>query len=150
MTGVNMVHVPYKGLAPAIGDLLGGQIQVVFADVGLVSSHIQGGKLRGLAITSAARLATLPDLPTVAESGVAGYSAGTWYGVLAPAATPPAVVSRLSEELRKVVALPEIRAAFASQGVAPAGNTPEQFAAFLREEYAKWGKLIRDAGIKAE
>ena len=150
LAGVNMVHVPYKGLGPAITDLLGGQIQVVFADVGLVTSHIQGGKLKGLAITSAARLSTLPDLPTVAESGVPGYSAGTWYGVLAPAATPAPVVSRLSEELRKVLALPEIRASFASQGVEPAGNTPEQFSAFLRDEHAKWGKVIRDAGIKAE
>ena len=148
--GVNMVHVPYKGLGPAITDLLGGQIQAVFADVGLVSAHIQGGKLKGLAITSASRLPTLPDLPTVAESGIPGYAAGTWYGVLAPAGTPPAIVSRLSEELRKVLALPEVRASFASQGVSPAGNTPEQFSAFLRDEHAKWGKVIRDAGIKSE
>ena len=148
--GVDMLHVPYKGLGPALTDLLGGQIQIVFADVGLVTANLKAGKLRGLAITSAARSAVLPELPTVAEAGVPGYAAGTWYGVFAPAGTPAPVVTRLSEEIRKVLALPEIRNALQAQGVEAAGNTPEQYAAFVREEYNKWGKVIRDANIKAE
>ncbi len=148
--GVDMLHVPYKGLGPALTDLLGGQIQVVFADVGLVTANLKAGKLRGLAITSATRSAVLPDMPTVAEAGVPGYAAGTWYGVFAPAGTPAPIVARLSEEIRKVLALPEIRNALQAQGVEAAGNTPEQYAAFLRDEYNKWGKVIRDANIKAE
>ena len=150
MAGVNLLHVPYKGLGPAITDLLGGQIQVVFADVGLVTSHLKAGKLRGLAITSATRSTVLPDLPTVAEAGVPGYSASTWYGLFAPAGTPAAIVNRLSEETRKALALPEIRAALAAQGAEAAGNTPEQYAAFVREEYAKWGRVIAEAGIRVE
>jgi tripartite-type tricarboxylate transporter receptor subunit TctC len=150
MTGVNMVHVPYKGLAPALTDLIGGQIQVVFADVGLVKGHIAGGKLKGLAVTSAARTAAIPELPTVAEAGVPGYAAGTWYGILAPAGTPADIVSRISAEARKALALAEVKAAFVAQGMETAGDTPAQFAGYMREEYAKWGKVIRDAGIKAQ
>ena len=150
MAGIDMVHVPYKGLGPAITDLIGGQIQVVFADVGLVSGHIKGGKLKGLAVSGSGRSSTMPELPTVAEAGVSGYSAGTWYGILAPAGTPPEIVSRLSDEVRKVLASPAIQASFASQGVEPAGNSPAAFTAFMRDEYAKWGKVIREAGIKPE
>jgi tripartite-type tricarboxylate transporter receptor subunit TctC len=150
MAGVNMLHVPYKGLGPAITDLLGGQIQVVFADVGLVTSYLKAGKLRGLAITSATRSTLLPELPTVTEAGVPGYAANTWYGVFAPAGTPSVIVNRLSEETRKVLAQPDVRAALVAQGAEASGNTPEQFAVFLREDYAKWGKVIRDAGIRLE
>ena len=148
--GVNLLHVPYKGLGPAITDLLGGQIQVVFADVGLVTAHLKAGRLRGLAITSGSRSSMLPDLPTVSESGVPGYVAGTWYGVFAPAGTPGAIVARLSEEVRRALALPEVRAALVAQGVEAAGNSPEQYAVFLREEHAKWGRVIAEAGIRAE
>ena len=148
--GVNLLHVPYKGLGPAITDLLGGQIQVVFADVGLVTAHLKAGRLRGLAITSGSRSSMLPDLPTVSESGVPGYAAGTWYGVFAPAGTPSGIVARLSEEVRRVLALPEVRAALVAQGVEAAGNSPEQYAVFLREEHAKWGRVIAEAGIRAE
>lgn len=150
MAGIDMVHVPYKGLGPAITDLIGGQIQVVFADVGLVTGHIKGGKLKGLAVSGSGRSSTMPELPTVAEAGVSGYSAGTWYGILAPAGTPADTVSRLSDEVRKVLASPAIQASFASQGVEPAGNSPAAFTAFMRDEYAKWGKVIREAGIKPE
>ena len=150
MTGVNMVHVPYKGLAPALTDLIGGQIQVVFADVGLVKGHIAGGKLKGLAVTSATRTAAMPELPTVAEAGVPGYAAGTWYGILVPAGTPPDIVARLSADTRRALAFAEVRASFVSQGMEPAASTPEQFSGYLRDEYAKWGKLIRDTGIKAQ
>jgi tripartite-type tricarboxylate transporter receptor subunit TctC len=148
--GVDMVHVPYKGLAPAITDLMGGQIQLLFADLGLVNPHLKSGKLRGLAITGSARSALAPDLPTVAEAGVPGYAAGTWYSLLAPAGTPGAIVGRLSEDTRKALAHPDVRAALVNQGNEPAGNTPAEAAAFLRDEHAKWGEVIRRAGIKLE
>ena len=150
MAGVNLLHVPYKGLGPAITDLLGGQINVIFADVGLVVAHLKAAKLRGLAITGNNRSAAVPDLPTVAEAGVPGYVAGTWYGLFAPAGTPPGIVARLSEETRKALSHHDVRASFAAQGVDPAGNSPEQFLAFVRDEHAKWGRVIREAGIKAE
>ena len=150
LTGTNLLHVPYKGLAPAITDLLGGQIQVMFADVGLVNAHLKAGKLRGLATTGAGRSTLLPDLPTVAEAGVPGYAGGTWYGLFAPAGTPAAIVTRLSEHTRNALALPEVRAALLALGVEGVGNTPEQFVAFVRDEHAKWGKVIREGGIRAE
>jgi len=150
MAGIDMTHVPYKGLAPALTDLIGGQIQVVFADVGLVKGHIAGGKLKGLAVTSAARTSALPDLPTVAESGVPDYAAGTWYAIFAPVGTPPDIVSRLSADTRKTLSLADIRTSFAGQGIEAAGGTPEQLAAFTRDEFAKWGKVVKEAGIKAE
>jgi tripartite-type tricarboxylate transporter receptor subunit TctC len=150
MTGVNMVHVAYKGLAPALTDLLGGQIQAVFADVALVKGNIAAGKLKGLAVTSATRSAAMPELPTVAESGVPGYAAGTWYGILAPAGTPADILARVGAEARKVLAQPEVKAAFVAQGMDPVGDTPAQFAGYMREESAKWGKVIREANIKAQ
>ena len=150
MTSTDMVHIAYKGLGPAITDLLGGQIHMMFADVGVVAPHLKSGKLRGLAISSATRSAVLPDLPTVAEAGVPGYAAGTWYGLFAPAGTPAPVVARISADLHKVLTLPEIRTALVGQGVEPAPMTPEQAGAFLREEHAKWGKVIRDAKIKLD
>jgi tripartite-type tricarboxylate transporter receptor subunit TctC len=150
MAGVNMVHVPYKGLAPAITDLMGGQIQLLFADVGLVNPHLKSGKLRGLAVTGTQRSALAPDLPTVSEAGVPGYAAGTWYSLLAPAGTPGPIIARLSEDTRKALASPEVRTALVNQGNEPAATTPAEAAAFLRDEHAKWGKVIRDAAIKLE
>ena len=148
--GTHFEHVPYKGLAPALTDLIGGQIQVVFADVGLVKGHIAGGKLKGLAVTSATRTSAMPELPTVAESGVPGYADGTWYGIFAPAGTPPEVAARLSAETRKALALGDLRASFTAQGIEAAGGTPEQFGSFIRDEFAKWGKVVKEAGIRAE
>ena len=150
MTGVNMVHVPYKGLGPAITDLLGGQIQVVFADVGLVQGHIAAGKLKGLGVTGAARSSSVPGMPTVAESGVPGYASGTWYGVLAPAGTAADIVARVNGAVRKALEDAEVKAAFAKQGIDAAGNTPAEFGAYMRAESDKWGKLVREAGIKAQ
>jgi tripartite-type tricarboxylate transporter receptor subunit TctC len=150
MAGVDMVHVAYKGLGPAITDLLGGQIQLMFTDVGVVLPHLKAGKLRGLAISGATRSSAVPELPTVAEAGVPGYAASTWYGIFAPAGTPAPVVARISAEAGKVVALPEISSALVAQGVEPSASTPGQFAAFVRDEHAKWGKVIRDAGIRLE
>ncbi len=150
MAGVDLVHVPYKGLAPAITDLLGGQIQAVFADVGLVRAQIGAGKLKGLAITSLQRADDLPNLPTVAESGLAGYESGTWYGVFAPAGTPPAVVERVSAALREVLASAAVRADFTQRGLLASASSPTEFGATVKGEFDKWGKLIRDAGIKGD
>ena len=150
IAGVQIVHVPYKGLAPAITDLLGGNVQVLFADVGLIAPHVKAGTLRALAVTGAQRIAALPDVPTMIEAGVPGYTAGTWYGVLAPANTPPAIVRRLNAEIGKALAAPELRGQFAEQSVSAAGGRPEDFAALIRQDYDKWGKVIREANIKAE
>jgi tripartite-type tricarboxylate transporter receptor subunit TctC len=150
LTGAQIVHVPYKGLAPAITDLLGGQVQVLFADVGLIAPHLKAGTLRALAVTGAQRTPSLPDLPTMQEAGVPGYTAGTWYGVLAPAGTPPAIVNRLNVEINKALAAPQLRAQFAEQSVSAAGGSPQDFAALIRADYDKWGKLIREQNIKAE
>jgi tripartite-type tricarboxylate transporter receptor subunit TctC len=150
ITGVKIVHVPYKGLAPAITDLLGGRVQVLFADVGLVASHVKGGTLRGLAVTSAQRSPALPDLPTMIEAGVPGYTAGSWYAVLAPAGTPASVVDRVNAELSKLVASADIRAQFEKQGLTPGGGKPADFGRLMRDDYDKWGKLIRETGIKVE
>jgi tripartite-type tricarboxylate transporter receptor subunit TctC len=150
MAGVDMVHVAYKGLGPAMTDLLGGQIQLMLADIGVVAPHLTAGKLRGLAITGRSRSPVFPAMPTVAEAGVPGYAAGTWYGIFAPAGTPAPIVAQLSREVGKSLALPEVGNALVAQGVEPAANTPEQFAEFTREEHAKWGGVIRAAGIKLD
>lgn len=150
MARVEMQHVAYKGLAPAITDLLGGQIQVLFADVGLVKPHLEAGKLRGLAVTGTSRSPLLPGMPTVAEAGLPGYAAGTWYALLAPVGTPAAIVARLSEETRSALADPAVKAALTKQGVEPAPTSPENAGAFLRDEHGKWGEVIRRAGIKLE
>ena len=147
---IDIVHVAYKGLAPAITDLLAEQLQILFADVGLVSQHIASGKLKGLAVTGRERSSVLPQLPTMIEAGVPGYQAGTWYGLFAPAGTPPAVLARLNAELQKIVALPEIRTQFAGQGIEPAGGAPEQLASLTRDDLARWGKLIKDANIQLQ
>jgi tripartite-type tricarboxylate transporter receptor subunit TctC len=150
MSGANIVHVPYKGLAPAITDLLGGQIQVLFADVGLVLPHIKAGKLKAIAVTGSRRSAALPDVPTMIEAGLPGYTAGTWYGILAPTGTAAPIVARLNAEVRKAVALPDVQSQFATQGVDPAPSTPEQFAGLIRDDFTKWSKLIKEVKIKAE
>jgi tripartite-type tricarboxylate transporter receptor subunit TctC len=150
MTGVNIVHVPYKGLAQAITDLLGAQIQVLFADVGLVLPHIKSGKLKAIAVTGRERSLTLPDVPTMMEAGLAGYQAGTWYGLLAPAGTPAPIITRLNAEVRKALALADVKSQFMAQAVDPAPTTPEQFAALIRDDFNKWSKLIKDADIKLQ
>lgn len=148
MAGVDIVHVPYKGLGPAITDLLSGQIQAAFADVGLVLAHIAAGSLRGIAVSGAARSASLADLPTIAEAGIAGYKAETWYGLLGPAGTPASVIERLNGEVAKALATPDIRAQFKTQGLDAAPLTPAQYRALIGDDLAKWAKLIREAKIR--
>ena len=150
MAGIKMVHVPYRGLGPAVADLLAGQIQVLFADVPLVVEHAKAGNLKALAITGTSRSSVMPDLPTVAEAGVPGYSAGTWYGVFLPARTSPEITTRLSNALRQVLAAPSVKAVMAKQGAEAVWDTPQEFTAFTEGESAKWGKLIHDLRIKVE
>ena len=150
MAGVNLVHVPYKGLAPAITDLIGGQIDISFADVGLVAGQINANKLRAIAVTGIKRSSLLPSVPTVAESGLPGYEAGTWYGVLVPRGTPAETVQRLNTEILKVLAMVDVRERFRTQGADPAGNTPGEFQDMLRGELAKWSKLVKAARIEIQ
>jgi tripartite-type tricarboxylate transporter receptor subunit TctC len=150
MAGVDLLHVPYKGTGQALTDLLAGQVDLLFAPSQTVIQHVRAGKLRALATTGARRTATLPDLPTVAESGLPGYEALGWFGVLAPAATPRAIVERLSADANRVLADPDVRSRMIALGADPRGNTPEEFARFIRDDQAKWAKLMREAGIKPE
>jgi tripartite-type tricarboxylate transporter receptor subunit TctC len=150
MAGADMVHVPYKGLAPALTDLLSGQVQLMFSSVVAILPHIKAGKLRALAVTGEKRLASLPDVPTVAESGFPGYEASSWYGILAPAGTPREIVTRLNAEFTRALEQPEVRKTLLADGADPVGGTPESFAAFIRSEKGRMGKLIRDAKIRME
>ena len=150
MAGVDMVHVPYKGLSPALTDLLSGQVQLMFSSVVAILPHIKAGKLRGLATTGAKRLASLPELPTLAESGLPGYEASSWYGILAPAGTPRDIVMKLNAELSKALEQPEVKGSLLAEGAEPAGGSPEAFAAHIRAEKERLGKLIRDAKIRLE
>ena len=150
IAGVDLLHVPYKGTGQAVTDLLAGQIDIMFAPAQTVMGHVQAGKLRALAVTSAKRAATLPELPTAAEAGVPGYEAVGWFGLLAPAATPRDLVARLSVDANKALADPEVRQKMLALGAEPSGNTPEQFASYIRGDQAKWSKLIKERGITTE
>ncbi|TMH44751.1 MAG: tripartite tricarboxylate transporter substrate binding protein [Betaproteobacteria bacterium] len=150
LAGAEIVHVPYKGAGPAMVDVLSGQVQLYFATMPAAMPHVKSGKLAPVAVTSARRSHALPGLATIAESGVPGYEASTWYGALAPAHTPPAVIARLHAEIAKILADPALRARLADQGFEPVGNSPEEFGAYIKSEITKWGKAIRDAGIRPE
>jgi tripartite-type tricarboxylate transporter receptor subunit TctC len=147
MAGVEMLHVPYKGTGQAVTDLLGGQIDVMFAPAETVMGHVKNGKLRALAVTSAQRFAVLPDLPTVAESGVPGYSAVGWFGLFAPVATPKDVVQKISADANKVLNDPAVKQRMIAAGAEPSPDTPEQFARFVKSEMDKWSKLMKERGI---
>jgi tripartite-type tricarboxylate transporter receptor subunit TctC len=150
MAGVDMVHVPYKGLSPALTDLLAGEVQLMFSSVVAILPHIKAGKVRALAVTGAKRMPSLPELPTIAESGFPGYEASSWYGILAPAGTPREIVAKLNAELSRALEQPEVRASLLAEGAEPAGGSPERFAAHIRSEKERLGKLIRDAKIRLE
>ena len=150
MAGVDLLHVPYKGTGQALTDLLAGHVNLMFAPSQTVMPYVHAGKLKALAVTGARRSETLPDLPTVAESGLPGYEAVGWFGLLAPAATPKATVARASADVNRVLAMSDVREKMLGLGADPAGNTPEEFARFIREDQAKWSKLMKEAGIKAE
>jgi tripartite-type tricarboxylate transporter receptor subunit TctC len=150
MTGTRMTHVPYKGSGPAVADLVGGHIQLSFASAIPAMPQIQSGRLRALATTGAKRLAVLPDLPTIAEAGVTGYESSTWTAMAAPARTPQPVIERLNKEVNGVLLLPDIQEKSAAMGSMITGGTPEWFADYLKSELVKYGKLVKQAGIKPE
>jgi len=145
--GVRMTHIPYKGSAPAITDLLGGQIDVLFDPISSLYPQVKAGKARGLAVTTAQRSPVAPELPTVAESGVERYDVSSWQALVAPAGTPPGVVAQLNEAVAKVLASAEVRELFARQGAQPTGSTPAELEAFVRAEVARWRKVAADAGV---
>jgi tripartite-type tricarboxylate transporter receptor subunit TctC len=150
MAGVDMLHVPYKGSAPAVTDLLGGQVDMMFDNLPSALQHVKAGKLRPIAVTSAKRTGELPDVPTIAEAGVPGFEATSWFGLFAPAATPPAVLAQLNAAVVKGLADPGVMKQLREQGAEPNGETPEQFAAFIQAEATKWGKVVRDSGASID
>ena len=150
MAGVNIVHVPYRGSGPALNDVLGGQVPLMFANVPGTIQHVQSGRLRVLGVNSAARSPLLPNVPTVAEAGVPGYEASTWFGVLAPAGTPRDVVGKLNTEIARVLRTQEMLAHLNSEGATAVGKSPEQFASFIRAEIEKWGKVVRASGARVD
>ncbi len=150
MAGVKMVHVPYKGAAPALADLLGGQVQLMFSTMPPALPHVKDGKLRALAVTSAKRSPAAPELPTVDEIALPGFEANTWHGVVVPAGTPETIVARLNREIVAILHLPEVAERLSGQGAEPVGSTPEEFAAYIRSETVKWAKVVRESGAKAE
>ena len=150
MAGIDIVHVPYKGTATAIPDLIGGQVSMMFTSTLSSLPHVKAGRLRALAITSAKRSLAAPELPTVAESGLGGYESSTWFALLAPAGTPREIVTRLNATIVAIGHTPEIRGRLVAQGAEPLGGTPEQVAAFIRSEIEKWGKAVAISGARAE
>jgi tripartite-type tricarboxylate transporter receptor subunit TctC len=150
MAGVEMVHVPYKGSAPLTTDLLGGQVDLSFDTLTPVVQHIKGGKLRALAVTTAKRSSTLPDVPTLAEAGLAGFDQGTWFGILAPAGTPGDIVARLNTEMVKIIHSPEFKKRMEEIGAEPVGDTPTQMAEQIKSDTAKYAKLVKDAKVAVE
>lgn len=150
MAGVNILHVPYKGVSAAIPDLVGGRVSMSFIPTSPVLALVREGKLRGLAVTSSTRLPSMPDLPTVAESGYPGYEFTAWQGLLAPAGTPSDIVGRLHQETVKALAMADVRAKYATLGMEPVGNSPAEFAAVIKSDLAKWANVVKVASIKAD
>ncbi len=150
MTGLNMLHVPYRGSAPAVTDLLGGQVDYMFDSITSARPHIESGKLRAIAVTTARRSSTLPNVPTVAEAGVKGYELSPWFAVFMPAGTPAAQVNTMHAALTKALQLPEVKARFAAIGAEPIGSTPAELASHLKAEMDKWGRVIAERGIRAD
>lgn len=150
ITGVNMVHVPYKGTAPAVTDLVGGHVQVIFSSISVMLPQINAGKLKALAVGSEKRMPMLPNVPTMVEAGVKGFDVSSWYGLFAPAGTPAGVLTRLNAEVSKILRGVEIRDVLLAQGATPVGNTLEEFTSHIRAELVKWREAVRVAGVKPE
>ena len=150
MTGIDIVHVPYKGTGPALTAMLSGEIHMQLIGISSVVPHMKSGRMRALAVSGAKRSAAAPDVPTVAESGVPGYAFDVWYGMLFPAGTPQAIVAKTNAEVNRALKSPALAQRFAGVGVEPAGNTPEEFAKMLRDEIAKWRKVVAQANIRIE
>jgi len=150
MTGVKLTHIPYKGSGLAITELIGGQVQIMFAGIVPIDPHVKAGRVRGIAVSSATRSVALPQVPTIAESGLPGFEVVGWYGVLAPAHTPPAIVARLNREFLKILHTPEMRDRLRGEGAEPVGNSPAEITAFLKTDIARWAKVIKAAGAKLD
>ena len=150
LTGTDMVHVPYRGSGPAVQDLIAGNVQAMFDSVPSSAASARDGRLRALAVTTRNRIAPFPDLPTIAEAGVPGYEISTWYGIWAPMRTPPAIIARMQQAVATAARNPETRARFDALGAEPVADGPEDYARFVRAEYDRWGKLVRDARIKLD
>ena len=150
MAQIDMLHVPYKGSGPAVSDLLGGQVDYMFDSITSAAPHIQSGKLRAIAVTTAKRSAALPNVPTIAEAGLAGYELSPWFAVYMPSGTPKPIVAKINAALLEALNLPEVKTRFAAIGAEPIGSTPEQLAAHLDAEMAKWGKIIQERGIRSD
>lgn len=150
MAGIKVTHVPYKGGGPNLNALLGGQIQLTVASVPASLGHLKAGRLKALGVTSTKRSAVLPAVPTIAESGVPGYEAKNWYGILAPAGTPKPIITKLNGKINEILRMPDFKAAIAKQGAETEGGTPEEFRKFLVSEIAKWAKVIKDAGVTTQ
>ena len=148
--GTRLVHVPYKGGGQAVIDVVGGQIPLVFTAVASAQQHVKSGKLIGIGVSSARRSASLPDVPTFVESGLTDFVVDSWVGIMAPARTPRPIIDRLQRELAEVLKDPEVRNRYATLGIEPVGNTPEQFAAQIRADLARWGEVVKTAGIKID
>jgi tripartite-type tricarboxylate transporter receptor subunit TctC len=150
MAGVSMVHVPYKGSGQLVGDLLAGQVQLASMGLPVAVPHVQSGKLRAIAVTGAARSPLLPEVPTVSEAGLPGFEVTSWYGVFGPAGLPADIVAKLNSEIGSAVTAPEVKERLAALGAEPSVKAPDQFGRYVREEIAKWAKVVKDSGAKAE
>lgn len=150
MTGVDMVHIPYKGAGAATAAVVGGQVQLLFTSTGAAMPHIKSGRLKALGLTTAKRTPALPEVPTIAETGLAGFQVDGWYALMAPGKTPKPIIDRLYRDTAEVLKMPDTVARIESFGLEPAGISPQQFGDTIRAELKKWGKLIKEAGIKAE
>ena len=145
-----MLHVPYKGGAPASLAVMTGEVSVLFGSIATVLPQLKTGRVRVLAVTGSQRAAALPDVPTVSEAGVAGYEMNSWYGVLAPAATPPDIVNKAGAEIARIVKLQPVRERLSHEGLEPAGTLPPEFAAYIKAEVAKWARVVKSAGIRID
>ena len=150
MAGVNIVHVPYKGNSPALTDTIGGQVEMIFSGVPALLPHIKSGRLRAIAIGSLKRFPALPDVPTIDASGLKGYEATTWFGLMAPAKTPKDIVARLNSEFGRILVSTEVHDRFMNEGIEPIGGTPEQFGAFIRDEIDKYAKVVKATNLRAQ
>ena len=150
MAKINITHVPYKGNAPALTDTVGGHVEMLFSGVPALLPHIQTGRLRAIAIGSLKRFPAIPGVPTIDESGLKGYEATTWFGLMAPVKTPKEIVTRFNAEVGKIQAGIEVRDRFINEGIEPVGGTPEQFLAFIRDEIDKYAKVVKAASLKSE
>ena len=150
VAGIDMLHIPYKGTGPAVIDLVGGQLQVGLLSLASSMPHVKSGRLKALAVTSPKRAIVAPELPTIAESGYPGFEVRSWYGLLAPTGTPKTIIDKLSSQIAAVLRQPEVIAKLASDGAEPGGDTPAEFAAYIKSEAERWGKVVKTAGIRAD